>query len=238
MDRFTLGYKDKILKILQETAEEKWKFTSFAHMEGIVRRVDNPREIFLLLHGLGERGKRIYRKLLPYLPKDALVIAPNGPFPIPRQKEGRMDYGHAWYFYDKTEGKYFLNQDLARFWLRDLIKIENPKALPVTIIGFSQGGYLAPLAGMTISETKLVIGLGCEFRSTLIQNKPAFPMHAIHGDRDEIIPMNMGQNEIKKLSEHGIHVEWHLVTNTGHEISNGMGIAVKSILEKYGKRSL
>lgn len=226
------------MKILQETAEEKWQFTSFAQMEGVIRRVDNPTEVILLLHGLGERGKRIYRKLLPFLPKNALIIAPNAPFPIPRNKEGRMDFGHSWYFYDKFERKYFINQDLAKYWLRDLLKLENPKALPVTIIGFSQGGYLAPLAGKEIKETKLIIGLGCEFRTTLIQEKLPFPMHAIHGEKDEIISPASAQSEIKKLKAQDIHVEWHSVPDAGHEVTNGMGIIVKSILEKHGKRSL
>lgn len=226
------------MKILQEMTEEKWQFTSFAQMEGVIRRVEKPQEVILLLHGLGERGKRIYRKLLPYLPKNALVLAPNAPFPIPRHKEGRMDFGHSWYFYDKFERKYFINQDLAKYWLRDLLKLENPQGLPVTIIGFSQGGYLAPLAGLEIKETKLIIGLGCEFRTSLIQEKLPFPMHAIHGEKDEVITPASALGEIKKLKNLGINVEWHTVSDAAHEISGSMGLMVKSILEKHGKRSL
>ena len=219
------------MKNLQELREEKWQFTSFAQLEGVVRRVDNPSEVILLLHGLGERGKRIYRKLLSVLPKDALVIAPNGPFPIPRNKEGRVDFGHSWYFYDKTEKKYFINQDLAKFWLRDLLKIENPQSLPVTIIGFSQGGYLAPLAGKEIKETKLVVGLACEFRTTLIHGKLPFPMIAIHGDEDKIISPEMAKHEIFLLKEMGIEVPFHLVKG-GHEINQEMAKRVGDLWKK------
>lgn len=226
------------MKNLQDTTTETWQFTSFAQLEGVVRRVDNPQEIFLLLHGLGERGKRIFRKLLPYLPTNALIIAPNGPFPIPRQKEGRLDFGHSWYFYDKYEQKYFINQDLAKFWLRDLLKIENPQSLPVTIIGFSQGGYLAPLAGKEIKETRLIIGLACEFRTTLIHEKPPFPLVAIHGESDEVVTANSAQAEIEKLRSLDINVEWHSVPGAGHEITSSMGTMVEKILEQYGKRSL
>lgn len=225
------------MKNLQETREEKWQFTSFAQLEGVTRRVDNPQEVILLLHGLGERGKRIFRKLLPYLPKDALIIAPNGPFPIQRNKQKTVEFGHSWYFYDKIEKKYFINQDLAKFWLRDLLKMENSKSLPVTIIGFSQGGYLAPLAGKEIKETKLIIGLCCEFRTTLIQEKLPFEMVAVHGEDDEIIPPSMAQNEIALLKNIGINVDFHSVKG-GHEITSEMGKMVQEILEKYGKRSL
>jgi predicted esterase len=225
------------VKNLQELREEKWQFTSFAQLEGVTRRVENPSSVILLLHGLGERGKRIYRKLLSHLPKDALIIAPNGPFPIPRNKENKIDFGHSWYFYDKIEKKYFINQDLAKFWLRDLLKIENPESLPVTIIGFSQGGYLAPLAGKEIPETKLIIGLACEFRTTLIHEKLPFEMIAIHGEEDEVITPTMAKNEISLLKNIGIDVGFHSVKG-GHEITTEMASLVGDLLEKYGKRSL
>lgn len=203
----------------------------------MARRPENPQEIILLLHGLGERGKRIFRKLLPYLPSDALILAPNAPFPLPRNKEGRLDFGHSWYFYDKFEKKYFITQDLAKFWLRDLLQIENPAKLPVTIIGFSQGGYLAPLAGNEIQETKLIIGLACEFRTTLISRAPSFPLVAIHGSEDEIVTLESAKREISLLSDINVPVELHVVPGK-HEINSEMGNLVKTILENYGKRSL
>lgn len=207
-------------------------------MKGVIRRHPEAREVFLLLHGLGERGKRIYRKLLSILPDKALIIAPDGPFPLPRPKDGRMSYGHSWYFYDKYEQKYYVTQDLAKIWLRDLLKIENPGKLPVTIIGFSQGGYLAPLAGKEILETKLIIGLACEFRTTLIHEKLPFPMVGIHGTNDEIVRSDSALAEIEKLKAGGQEVEFVTVKETAHEITSTMAMEVKYILEKYGKRSL
>lgn len=226
------------MKKLQETKEEKWQFSSFAEMAGVIRRGENPVEVYLLLHGLGERGKRIFRKLSPILPANSIVIAPNGPFPLERKKEGRIDYGHSWYFYDKLERRYFINQDLAKFWLRDLLLIENPNKLPVTIIGFSQGGYLAPLVGREIKETKLIMGLACEFRTTLIHERPPFTMIGVHGEDDEIVTLKSSLHELNLLKEKGIDVDFHTVKNTKHEISSDMVTVIKTLLETYGKRSL
>lgn len=226
------------MKTLQDSHEEHWKFTSYAEMRGVIRRHPEAREVFLLLHGLGERGKRIYRKLLSILPETSLIIAPDGPFPLPRPKEGRMSYGHSWYFYDKFDRKYYVTQDLAKFWLRDLLDIENPGKLPVTIIGFSQGGYLAPLAGKVIKETKLIVGLACEFRTTLIQEKLPFPMVGIHGADDEVVKPDSSLAEIEKLKSNGHEVEFITVKETAHEITSTMAMEVKNILERYGKRSL
>ncbi len=225
------------MKNLQERQEETWTFQSFAELKGIVRRVNYPKEVILLLHGLGERGKRIYRKLLPALPSDALVLAPNAPFPVPR-KDGKKDYGYSWYFYDKVQQEYFINQNLAKFWLRDLLQIENPKALPVTIIGFSQGGYLAPVVAQEIAETKLVIGLSCEFRHHLITRRPAFRLVALHGKNDDVVTSQLALDQIETLNRKGIPVEFQLVEETNHEISAIMTRLIQKILETHGKARL
>lgn len=226
------------MKRLHEHREERWQFQALAVMDGVVRAPEMPKEVILLLHGLNERGRRIYRKLLPYLPQDALIIAPNAPFPLPRQKENRVVLGYTWYFYDKFEREYFINQDMARSWLQAVLKQKNPEGLPLTIIGFSQGGYLAPLLGSDIPETKLVIGLGCEFRSQLITTGLSFPLEGLHGKNDQIIKPESSRAEINKLQERGITCNWSEVEETAHEITPLMGLKVKEILEDYGKRSL
>ncbi len=235
MNKIKLVLRVRFLKILHESSEESWCFTSRAEFKGMVRRVESPKRVILLLHGLGQRGKRIYRKLLAHLPSDALIIAPNGPFPIPRQKEGKTDFGHSWYFYDKHEGSYFISMDLSIHWLRDLLKIENPLRLPVTIIGFSQGGYMSPHVGMAIPETQLVIGLACEFRSNFIHQMPSFKLIAVHGELDEIVAPSAQKSEIDSLKMIGIEIDYHLIPNTGHEITTEMAKMVNSLLEAYGK---
>jgi predicted esterase len=222
------------LKKLHE-ADEKWAFPSLAIMSGVVREVERPKEIFLLLHGFNERGRRIYRKLLPYLPEDANILAPDGPFPMPLAKEHRLEFGHAWYFFDRHERKYHIDQELPRAWLQALMLQKNPQGLPVTIIGFSQGGYLAPLAGLSIPHTKLVIGIGCEFKEYLIKENCPFPLEALHGELDEIVSPKEAQAEVEKLRSRGMKCGWYLVEQVGHEISQSMGMMVKGTLLKYGK---
>lgn len=235
MNKIKLVLRVRFVKILHESSEESWVFTSRAEFKGMVRRVESPKRVILLLHGLGQRGKRIYRKLLAHLPSDALIIAPNGPFPIPRQKEGRSDFGRSWYFYDKHERAYFISMDLSIYWLRDLLKIENPMKLPVTIIGFSQGGYMSPHVGLAIPETQLVIGLACEFRSNFIHKSPPFKLIAIHGELDDIVTPGAQKSEIDSLKMKGIEIDYHLIPNTGHEITTEMAKMVNSLLEAHGE---
>lgn len=223
------------VKILHEAREENWTFKSRAELKGMVRRVQSPKSVILLLHGLGQRGKRIYRKLLAQLPQDALILAPNGPFPIPKQKEGRTDFGHSWYFYDKENKSYFVTMDISINWLRDLLILENPSKLPVTIIGFSQGGYMSPHVGNAIPETQLVLGIACEFRSEYLDKRPSFKLTAIHGECDEIVPYQLQVKEIESLKTKGIPVDIHLVAEANHEITTDMAKLIQTLLEPYGK---
>lgn len=207
-------------------------------MTGVRRVVADPREIILLLHGLNERGKRIYRKLLPYLPSDALIISPNGIFPLPDQRSDGLRLGFTWYIFDVVHKTYQVNQDQAKLWLRDLVASANPHGLPVTVIGFSQGGYLAPLVGKEIAECKRVLGLACEFRAALIKGPLGFDLHALHGSSDPIISIQSAQNEVQLLKEKHINCTFHTIQETGHEISASMGETVRKILRDSGKRSL
>lgn len=195
-----------------------------------------PSQVVLLLHGLNERGRRIYRKLIRYLPEDALVLAPNAPWPIPRQKPSKLDFGHAWYYYDRHTQTYPVTQQLALELLVKLL-MTTPKDLPVTIIGFSQGGYLAPQLGFLSPRVDKVIGIGCEFRERFFPSSPSFQLHAIHGSRDEVITPEMAQAEIEKLNLRGIPVSWTLV-DSAHDITEDTGRTIQRLMETYGKRSL
>lgn len=228
----------KDLKNLQESTEVSRKLGALMSLTSVERKPENPASITLLLHGLDERGLRIYRKLLKYLPEDSHVIAPNAPFPLPRLKTDRIDLGYTWYFYDKFTRTYQIDQTLALSLLHSLLREVNPQNLPVTIIGFSQGGYLAPLLAYQEKNTRHVIGLGCEFRSHFFPSKPTFTLDAVHGEADSIILPDMAKNEIELLRQKDITVNWHPVPGVKHEITKEMGTVVQKILEQYGKGSL
>lgn len=223
------------MKKLQETTQ-KVEVRALAQFEMSLYSGDNPERIILLLHGLSERGKRIFRKLASYLPENSIILAPNAPFPIIRQSPLGQSLGYSWYFYDTTTGQYLLNQDMARDWLKELLKIYNPNSLPLTIIGFSQGGYLAPLVGLDHSYTQMVIGLGCEFRDTLIQEKLHFPLIGLHGKDDDIVSAESSLKNFDKVKHLAQSAHWESIPETKHEINEKMGKKVQTILETFNAK--
>lgn len=219
------------MKNLQELAPEVWNLKASMALKVLERKVPAAKSLVLLLHGLDERGLRIYRKLLRYLPADAHILAPNAPFPLPRPKADRLDFGYTWYFYDKFTQSYEVDQTLALGLLNDLLIQANPQQLPVSVVGFSQGGYLSPLVAYQNLCVKKVIGIGCEFRAHFFKAAPHFELHAIHGLADNIIPPQNALREIESLKDKGINIHWHPVADSKHEISSAMGLVVKNILE-------
>ena len=122
-----------------------------------------PDQIILLLHGYSESGGGIFKKLEPLLPEKALVIAPNGPFPIPQRTPEGYRMGYSWYFYNPATDEYVFDMDTGIRFLRGLLEQLKLPNLPVRLIGFSQGGYLAPFVARALPQAKQVIGIGCEF---------------------------------------------------------------------------
>lgn len=219
------------MKNLQESSDKTWDLNGDFQFQTVERKPASPKSVTLLLHGLDERGLRIYRKLIKYLPQDSYVIAPNAPFPLPRMKADRLDFGHTWYFYDKFTDTYLVNQGLALSLIKNLLTKANPLHLPVTVVGFSQGGYLAPLVGFDNNDVKKVIGIGCEFRSHFFKQTPDYELHAVHGTDDTIIPISHAQREIESLKIKGTIVHWHLAQGAKHEINAAVGSIIQKIME-------
>lgn len=226
------------MKSLQETKESTWNLTGAWDLKVTEFKPKSPKSITLLLHGHNERGLRIFRKLRNFLSDDTYILAPNAPFPLPRIKSDRVDFGYTWYFYDPFTKSYLIDQGLAVSLLKDLLKQANPHGLPITIIGFSQGGYLAPLIAYAEKNTRHVLGIGCEFRNRFFTSPPEFTIDALHGALDTIIQPEHAQTEISTLKQLGIEVGWHLIAETKHEINNEVGSTLKKILEQYGEDSL
>ncbi len=217
------------MKNLQDNLTQRVEFKSYAHMDIVSRIPSEPKEVYLLLHGLGERGKRIYRKFVSTLPKDAVILAPNGPFPIAGTRNGEVRYTYAWYFYDRASAQYLVNQTLAVSWLKSLIETLDLDHLPLTIIGFSQGGYLAPFVGQELKQTKHVIGIGCEFRTPLLKDHFDFKLSAVHGLQDKTILPEWAEREVKNLVSKNVDCHYYPVADTAHEISSPVVELIKKI---------
>ena len=160
---------------------------------------ENSKEIIILLHGYGQNCEEIQEQLNDILNPKYYWIIPNGLFPIPKKRRDSILYRYAWYFYNELKQKYYIDFNYPKEVLSNFINIIDPQKRDLTIIGYSQGGYLAPFLGQTLKQTKKVIGINCNYRSDMLNNNYNFSLYAIHGDQDEIVSYENSKNSFEKI---------------------------------------
>ena len=197
----------------------------------------NPRELILLLHGYSQSGGSIFSKLVNALPEDTAVLAPNGPFLIPEKNpeksEEKYRAGYSWYFYNFQTDEYVIDMKPSLEFLATGIERLGFSGLPLRIIGFSQGGYLAPFVGERLSQTRQVISLHSTYLYQELSKRLNFRADNLVGGDDEIIdPANSERShrEILKRSRGGVFVR---LGGVGHRIEE-QGIARVSELVRLG----
>jgi predicted esterase len=169
----------------------------------LLRKPEAPRELVLLLHGYSQTGAKIFSKLESACPRDAAVLAVNGPFLTPIRTDSGYSSGYSWYFYNPLTDEYAVDMQTGVEYLAGLVAQLKLDALPLRVVGFSQGGYL---------------GIGCEFLRDEIDFDVAFRMDAIHGAQDEVVSAASAEAGFRRMQERGVRGEWHLLPGTGHRI--------------------
>lgn len=149
---------------------------------------ENPKKVYLLLHGFSLTGQFMIDFFKSILKDDELLIAPNAPFPAPVQTKSGYKEGYSWYFFDSKKSHYYIDYQSAYACLHSLLL--DYKKVETTIIGYSQGGYLAPYFAAKYQEQlniKQVITLGASRRVDYIPEKLDFDLYCINGSFDTIV---------------------------------------------------
>jgi predicted esterase len=178
----------------------------------------NPTRLFLLLHGFSQRGESLLKKLSPILPADSVILSPNAPFPAPFKTDAGYLEAYAWYFYLAKENRFVIPPAPAIKALKNLITKLGYQKLPVTIIGFSQGGYLAPVIAKEM-PVEHIIAVSADYLARYYSKNDKFKLDAIHGAKDEISPLAESKRNLEALKkDFGIDAHFHELPNTRHEV--------------------
>ena len=193
-------------------------------------------QLVILLHGYQQTARYLYKKLERHLPPDCIVLAPCAPFPVPARNKGGYRIGFSWYFYDFSKRTYMVDMATAIDYLQRVMKKLGLEAQPKIIVGYSQGGFLAPFLASHLAKVKQVVGIACHIRIEELARQegkafpPSYPVDAIHGDQDVIVD----SKEAKKLHDEFIRQggvgEFHLLAGSGHKLSHEMQAKVNQCL--------
>lgn len=186
-----------------------------------------PKQIVLLLHGVGSNGADLiqlapqYAQVLP----DALFVSPNAPFPFDMAPSGFM-----WFSLEDFSASSRLRGVQAAAPILDgfidhLLAQHGLAEENMMLVGFSQGTMMAlhvglrrprPLAGI-IGHSGMLVGE--ELLNSEIASRP--PVLLTHGEQDEMLPIACLDGARRGLEALDVKVQAHARPGLGHGIDDG-----------------
>jgi phospholipase/carboxylesterase len=204
----------------------------------LASRLDGPRlgpsaggqakQLVVFLHGYGADGNdlialgREWAKLLPH----AAFVSPHAPEPC-----GAAPMGRQWFnlsFRDPNElatGVAKAGPVVNAFVDSELERMQLPSR-SLALVGFSQGAMLALAVGLKRRPAPAAI-VGYSGALPGVEairepgDRPAILL--VHGDMDEVIPVDAMLIAREQLAAAGLPVEWHVAEGVGHGI-DGEGL--------------
>lgn len=202
----------------------------------------NPTHVVIWMHGLGADGHDFvpmaHQLNLPWV-KFVFPHAPTRPITINQGMKMR-----AWFdikSLERLDNEDTQGMQSSRKAIRALIAAEQAQGFkPENILlgGFSQGGVMALLTGLSHEETLSdVLALSCylpmeshfdNWRHEANQNTPIF---LAHGEYDPVLPFLLGEHSLHKLENAEYSVDWHPYP-MGHQVCAEEMAHLKDYLEQ------
>ena len=197
-------------------------------------RSGTARQLIVFLHGYGADGNDLinigqaWQALLP----DAAFVSPHAPEPC-----GMAPVGRQWFpltFRDPNERWVGVNAAapiLNQFLDSELQRHKLP-ASALALVGFSQGTMMALHVGLRREAAPaaivgysglLVLPPNAEPDVVAKDIKARPPVLLVHGDSDDLIPVQALTHATQGLAALGVPVEWHISQGVGHGI-DGEGL--------------
>jgi phospholipase/carboxylesterase len=188
-----------------------------------------PKQLVVFLHGYGADGNdliglgREWARLLPH----AAFVSPNAPEPCAMSPMGRQWFNLT--FRDSGElvrGVKHAAPALNAFLDVELKRLNLP-ARALAFVGFSQGTMMALGVGLTRNPAPAAIVGYSGALATLetvpggLGSRPAILL--VHGDADQVIPVDAMFMAREQLAKVGLPIEWHIAEGVGHGI-DGEGL--------------
>ncbi len=202
------------------------------------------RSVVVFLHGYGADGADLLGladPLAPHLP-DTVFLAPDAP-----ERCATNPMGYQWFPIPWIDGSSEVaaessmrqSVDDLNAFLDRVLADEGIAPAQLVLFGFSQGTMMSlHIAPRRAEPFAAVVG----FSGRLVQpealadeavSKP--PVLLVHGDQDEMVPIQSLPEAGNALSEAGFEVYAHVMKGTGHGIApDGLSVALAFIRDKLG----
>src|SRR5919202_3232749 len=190
------------------------------------------RQLVVLLHGYGADGDDLIA-----LGREWAQILPNAAFVAPHAPEPCADagFGCQWFrltFRDPHEYARWVRQagPLLDAYVDAELRRRGLDDSALALVGFSQGTMLAlHVAPRRKAAPACVVGFSghlADAQELKAEARVRPPVLLVHGDRDDVIPVQALPLAVQGLAAAEIPVEWHLLEGLGHGIDpRGLALA-------------
>lgn len=180
------------------------------------KHVTAKNKLLIFLHGYTDSAASFLRRAYEGHELDFDYLAPNAPFPVPVATDKGFKEAYSWYFEDHAIGRTLIAKEVAIKILVKLISELGLESHQKTIIGFSQGGFLAPKLAEKLTGVEKIIGIGCDYRKDLYENIEKIRVFGIHGKLDQVVDYQKSYNNYVERNFDG---EFATLENMGHKIT-------------------
>jgi phospholipase/carboxylesterase len=209
------------------------------------------KQLVIFLHGYGADGNdlidigRAWQDLLP----DAAFVSPHAPQPC-----GQAPMGREWFpltFRDPNERwtgvnaaapvlNAFIDAELKRQQLADSA---------LALVGFSQGSMMALHLGLRrAAAPAAIVGYSgmlvtppneADINAFAAEIRSRPPVLLVHGDQDELIPVQALMHAAQGMAALEVAVEWHISPGVGHGIDQeGLRQGGEFIARRFSGRAI
>ena len=188
------------------------------------------KRLIIFLHGFSNDAIFMTRKFTSMISdplfKDCAFFSLNGPFPVIEKgnnkdiQKKKWKIGFAWYLYDRGENFYYYTQDTAASFIMAALKSLHLNDIPSTVIGYSQGGYLAPFLALRQQNINHIIGINSCFKHEYLPKDLSFQIDAIHGRDDNIVEYDRSKQAHEKIISMGNRGKFISLENQHHRLTH------------------
>jgi predicted esterase len=209
---------------MKKEVMEKWPALHYEFQLPMRYLLRGPKDqgVVICLHGYQDHALSMIRRLGWHEGEDLpfQVLAVNAPFPVPIWNADGFKEAYSWYFRDTERSLFIVTPETTSSRLAQLVEDVGLKDTPKVIVGFSQGGFLAPYLGQRIKMLKGIIGLGSGYLEENYRELSPTRIYALHGDRDERITAAQAQPGFQHLLERGFTGEFEVVPGVEHKVDS------------------
>mgnify|MGYP000094221550 CR=1 FL=1 len=201
------------------TMNDNWTTYDHAPASG-----GKPKSMVIMLHGLGSNGQDLI-SLAPYLAQslpDTIFVSPDAPFPC-----DMAPFGYQWFSLQDRTPSVMLSgvqraAPLLDSYITTMMEKYDVPANKVALLGFSQGTMMSLFVGPRFPETLAgVLGYsGALIGSNSLNGSDInkIPVHLIHGDADDVVPVDRFFDAEKALKDNNFAVSGGVTKGLTHSI--------------------